>query len=305
MTLISMKQMLDKAKRGKHGVGQFNFYNIESAIAIIKGAESLKSPVILGVSEKAIEYAGIDNLVSVAKNLSDKSKVPIALHLDHGRDEKLLRKCIRKGFTSVMIDGSQYEFDKNVKITKRIVEYAHKRNVSVEGELGQLKGFEDKIYSEKHFYTKPEEAKDFVRKTNVDCLAIAIGTSHGANKFDGKASLKFNILKDIRKEVSLPLVLHGASSVYPQSIKKATKYGAKIKNAKGVSDGIIKKAIESGIQKINTDTDLRIAYTLAIREFLQKEPENFDPRKINNAAIKEMQKIVEHKIRVLGSDGKA
>mgnify|MGYP006272909259 CR=1 FL=1 len=305
MRLNSMKYMLDKAKREGYGVGQFNFYNLESAVAIINAASKLKSPVILGATEKALKYGGLDNLVKIVESAAKKSKIPIVLHLDHGQDEKMLHKCIRRGFTSVMIDGSYLEFNKNARLTRKIVEYAHERHASVEAELGQLKGCEDGVCASEHLYTDPESAKRFVEKTGVDSLAIAIGTSHGAYKFTGESKLKFDILKEVRQKVKIPLVLHGASSVYSSLVKKANNYGAKIKDAKGVSDATLKRAISFGIQKVNTDTDLRIAYTAAVREFLHKNPAVFDPRKINQAAIDEMQKLVEHKIKVLGSQNKA
>lgn len=301
----SMKSVLEKAKRGKYCVGQFNFYNLESTYAIVNAAKKLNSPVILGATEKALKYGGLENLVSIVKNLAKDAKIPIVLHLDHGQDEKFIHKCIRKGFSSVMIDGSYLDFKKNAALTKRVVNYAHHRHVSVEAELGQLKGCEDNICAEENLYTDPEAAKEFVEKTGVDCLAIAIGTSHGAYKFKGKASLKMNILKQVREKVKIPLVLHGASSVYSQTVKKANKYGAKIEDASGVGDAMLKKAINGGIQKVNTDTDLRLAYTSAVREFLYKSPEVFDPRKINKAATEEMQKLVEHKIKVLGSQNRA
>ncbi|MFW6014023.1 MAG: class II fructose-bisphosphate aldolase [Nanoarchaeota archaeon] len=305
MRLNSIKYTLNKAKKGGYAVGQFNFYNLESAIAIINVAKKMRSPVIMAATEKAINYAGLENIVSIVKNLAKDSKIPIVLHLDHGQDEKMIHKCIRKGFTSVMIDGSFLNFNKNVRLTKRIVEYAHYRNVCVEAELGQLNGSEDGITSEKNVYTDPRATKEFVKKTNVDSLAIAIGTSHGAYKFKGNGKLRFDILKEIRQEISIPLVLHGASSVYSGSVKKANKFGAKLSNARGVSDAMLKKAINLGIQKVNTDTDLRLAYTLSVREFLHKNPEVIDPRKINMAAIEEMQKLVEHKIKILGSERKA
>ena len=305
MRLNSIKYTLNKAKKGNYAVGQFNFYNLESAIAIINAAKKMRSPVIMAATEKAIKYAGLDNIVSIVKNLAKDAKIPIVLHLDHGQDEKMIHKCIRKGFTSIMIDGSYLDFNKNIRLTKRIVDYAHLRGVSVEAELGQLKGNEDGIKSDQHIYTDPETVKEFVKKTNVDCLAVAIGTSHGAYKFKAEANLRFDILKKIREEINIPLVLHGASSVYSGNVKKANKFGAKLSDAKGVSDAMLKKAIKTGIQKVNTDTDLRLAYTLAVREFLTKNPKVIDPRKINTKAIEEMQKLVEHKMKVLGSCGKS
>jgi fructose-bisphosphate aldolase, class II len=301
MALVNPKKYFDVAIKKKYAISQFNFYNLESAIAILNAAKKLNSIVILGVTEKAIKYAGLDNIISIAKNTSNNLKINVILHLDHGRDEKIIKDCIKKGFTSVMVDGSHLNFNENIKLTKKIVNYAHKYNVFVEAELGQLKGNEDGIVSDVNKYTNPLQAKIFVEKTNCDSLAIAIGTSHGAYKFTGNANLKFDILKEIRKLVKIPLVLHGASSVYKETIDTANKYGAKLKDVKGVSDSDLKKAVLFGIQKINTDTDLRLAFNTSIRKTASLKPEIFDPRYILSEAILEMQKICEHKIKILKS----
>lgn len=305
MAFHSMVSVLHSAKEGRYGVGQFNFFNLETAKAIILAAEKMKSPVILAATEGAIEYAGLDNIVSIARDAAKKSKVPVVLHLDHGKDIPLLEKCIRKGFNSVMYDGSYLDFEKNIRNTRRVVEYAHHRHVAVEGELGQLKGVEDNASSSEHRYTDPCSAKEFVQRTCVNSLAIAIGTSHGAYKFSGASKLRTDILKKIRKEVSIPLVLHGASSVPKALVRKADRFGAKLSGAAGVGDRSLREAIRTGIQKVNTDTDLRIAWTANVREFLHDNPKVFDPRKINEPAIAAMSKVVENKILVLGSNGKA
>jgi fructose-bisphosphate aldolase, class II len=304
MGFHSMLAVLHKAKQGKYAVGQFNFFNVETANAIILAAQKMKSPVILAATEGAIEYAGIDNIVSIAKNAAKDSSVPVVLHLDHGKDMALIEKCIRKGFNSVMYDGSYLDLEKNIKNTRRIVEYAHHRHVAVEGELGQLKGVEDNASSRDHVFTDPESAKEFTQKTQVDSLAIAIGTSHGAYKFSGSSRLRIDILKKIRGEVSIPLVLHGASSVPQELVRKAERFGAYFGGARGISDRNLAEAIKAGIQKVNTDTDLRIAWTANVREFLHNNPKVFDPRKINEPAIAAMSKVVEDKIKVLGSRGK-
>jgi fructose-bisphosphate aldolase, class II len=304
MAFHSMTNVLHKAKQGRYGVGQFNFFNVETANAIIAAAQKLNSPVILAATEGAIEYAGIDNIVSIARNAEKNSTVPVILHLDHGKDIELIEKCIRKGFNSVMYDGSYLDFEKNIKNTRRVVEYAHQRHVAVEGELGQLKGIEDNASSAEHVYTNPDSAKEFVKRTHVNSLAIAIGTSHGAYKFMGSSKLRIDILKKIKGEVSIPLVLHGASSVPKELVRKADKFGAYMGSAKGVNDKSLAEAIRVGIQKVNTDTDLRIAWTANVREFLHNNPKVFDPRKINEPAIAAMSKVVEDKIKVLGSDSK-
>ncbi|MFW6220244.1 MAG: class II fructose-bisphosphate aldolase [Nanoarchaeota archaeon] len=299
MVLVNPKKYFADAIKKKYAISHFNFYNLETAFAILNASLNQKGIVILGVSEKAIEYAGIENLVSIAKNTSKLLNIKTILHLDHGRDEKIIKDCIKKGFTSVMVDGSNLDFNENVKLTKKIVNFAKKYNVFVEAELGQLKGVEDGITSTKNHYTDPNQAELFVKKTNCDSLAIAIGTSHGAYKFKGKANLKFDILKDIRKRLKIPLVLHGASSVYSNVVKIANKYGANLGNVKGVSDSDLKKAVLFGIQKINTDTDLRLSFNSSIRKNLKLNPTNFDPRFFLTNTILDMQKICEHKINIL------
>ena len=305
MRFHSQHAMLHRAKRGRYAIGHFNFFNIETAQAIMTAAIKLKAPVILSATESAIKYAGLDNIVAIARNWAMHTNIPVSLHLDHGKDIALLHKCIRKGFNSVMIDGSYLDFEDNIRITKELVEYAHHRRVQVEAELGQLKGVEDNVSAEKHVYTDPDNAREFVKRTGVDSLAVAIGTSHGAYKFNGMSKLKYNILDKIRKKTTVPLVLHGASAVPKSLVKMACSHGARMSGACGVSDASLKKAVRLGIQKVNTDTDLRIAWNAAVREFLKKCPKEFDPRKIQAGAIALMSRVVENRIKVLGSAGKA
>ena len=211
--LTSTKTILEKARRGNYAVGHFNINNMEIAQGIVNAAAKLNSPVILAASEGAIEYAGIEFLYTLAKTASEKYKIPIALHLDHGKDLKLIKKCIDLGFSSVMIDASHFDFEKNVRLTKQIVKLAHRQGVSVEAELGTIGGKEDKVHSRNIIYTYADKAKEFVKRTGCDFLAVAIGTSHGAYKFSGEAKLRIDILKEIRQKVKIPLVLHGASGV--------------------------------------------------------------------------------------------
>jgi fructose-bisphosphate aldolase class II len=298
--LTTTKKILTKANKNNYAVPAFNINNLETLQPIMKVCNQLKSPVIIQTSEGAIDYAGIENLIFLVKIASLKSKIPIALHLDHGKDMKLIKKAIDSGYTSVMIDASHYKFHTNIALTKEIVEYAHKKNVSVEAELGTIGGKEDKVKSKEILLTDPEKALDFVKKTKVDSLAVAIGTSHGAYKFKTKPKLDIKRLKQIKKLISVPLVLHGASSIPQPIVKKINKFGGKVKNTKGNPDSEIKKAISAGINKINIDSDLRLAFTSGLRENLKKNPENFDLRKYLNAGKLEIEKIVRHKINLFG-----
>ncbi|MCX7994671.1 MAG: class II fructose-1,6-bisphosphate aldolase [candidate division WOR-3 bacterium] len=302
--IVKLNDILPAARKKGYAVGHFNTSNLEITQAIIKAAEELTSPVIVGVSEKAIIYAGLVTIAKTIRSLGQSSKIPVVLHLDHGRDFDIVRKCIDVGFTSVMIDGSYLPFKENLKLTKRVVKYAHKRNVSVEAEIGRLAGIEDGVESASGIYTDPEEAERFADEAHCDALAVAIGTSHGAYKFKGKPRLRIDILKEIAKRVKIPLVLHGASGVKSKWVNYANKYGAKIENVSGVPDHLIKEAIKNGISKINVDTDLRIAFTAGIREFLSKNPEEFDPRKILNHGRQMVIKTVRERILLFGSAGK-
>lgn len=302
--LTSTKKILQKAHRNNYAVGHFNINNMEILQGVVQAAENLKSPILLCASEGAIRYAGINFLHDMARTASELSKIPIALHLDHGKDMKVIKQAIKIGFTSVMIDASHYDFKKNIRLTKKIVNLAHRKGVSVEAELGTIGGKEDLVSEKKILYTNPEKAKEFVDKTGCDFLAVAIGTSHGAYKFQGKARLKINLLKEIKKVTKIPLVLHGGSGIPKNLVKQAERYGAQLKGVKGVPDSQIRLAVKNGINKINTDTDLRIAFTAAVREVVKKQPAVFDPRKIVGPARELITKIAEHRMKVFGSVGK-
>ncbi len=302
--LANTKTILEKAKRGGYAIGHFNINNLEMAQGIVQAAENLKSPVILATSEGAIEYAGINFLFSMAFTASELSQVPIALHLDHGKDLKIIKQAIELGYSSVMFDGSHLPFEENVRLTKQVVQLAHRRGVSVEAELGTIGGKEDLVHSRGIIYTDPEKAKEFVKRTGCDFLAVAIGTSHGAYKFKGSAKLKIDLLKKIRDKVKIPLVLHGASGVPSVMVKMAEKYGAKLEGVKGVPDYEIKLAIKKGISKINTDTDLRIAFDAGVRKAVKESPQDFDPRHILGEARDLIRKVVEQRIKMFGSAGK-
>lgn len=304
--LVPNKNMLIKARKGNYAVGHFNTSNLEITQAIIQASAELRSPVMVAASASAIKYAGIKEFAAIVKTMADSVKIPVALHLDHGPTFELVKDCIKNGFSSVMIDGSSLDYKENIKISRKVANYAHARGVSVEAELGTLHGIEDDVVVEgESMLTDPSQAKEFVERTGIDSLAIAIGTSHGAYKFKGKSNLDLKRLQEIRKVVNIPLVLHGASSVYPELVKKANRYGAKLGNAHGVPDSELKKVIRLGISKINTDTDLRIAFDGAVREHLKKNPKDFDPRKIIGAGRDAIKQVIIRKIRVFGSAGKA
>jgi fructose-bisphosphate aldolase class II len=299
--LVVGKELLLAARLGGYAVGAFNIQNLESLLAVVEAAVEERSPVIVAVTPGAIKYAGLNHLAGLAKAAAKSAPVPMALHLDHGEDIETVRKCLEAGFTSVMIDGSHLPFEENVALTRKVVELAHLRGVSVEGELGKLAGVEER----EAVLTDPDEAKEFVERTGVDALAVSIGTSHGAYKFKGEPRLDFERLRVIREKVDVPLVLHGASSVPQWIIEKATKYGAELTGAKGIPEDHIKRAIELGITKINIDTDMRLAFTATVREVLANQPKEFDPRKILGPAKEAMKEVVKAKMRLFGSSGKA
>jgi fructose-bisphosphate aldolase, class II len=303
--LTATKTILQKANRGNYAVGHFNVNNMEILQGIVQAGVKMKSPLILATSEGAIKYAGINFLFDLVNTATELAKLPIALHLDHGRDLDVIKRCIKLGYSSVMYDGSHLDFEKNVKITKKVVSWAHKKGIHVEGELGTIGGTEDNVSAKNIIYTDPNQAKEFVEKTGVDFLAIALGTSHGAFKFKGKVNLRIDLLKEIKKKTKLPLVLHGASEVPSDIVKLAEKYGANLHGVKGVPDTEIRKAIKHGINKINTDTDLRLSFDAAVRQFLQQKPQDFDPRHILAPARELIQKTAEGRIKLFGSGGKA
>jgi fructose-bisphosphate aldolase, class II len=303
--LTTTKKILDKAYKGRYAVGAFNINNMEICQGVVRAAEKLRSPVILQTSEGAIQYAGLDYLYGIARIAADTSNIPIALHLDHGKNWETVKKCIKIGYTSVMFDGSKLKFKENIRVTKKVVRLAHKKGVSVEAELGTIGGAEDLVSSKKIILTKPSEAQEFIEKTGCDALAIAIGTSHGAYKFKGKAQLDISRLEKINKKLRMPLVLHGASAVLQSLVNDIKKYGGDLGHPHGVPETEVQKAIKHGISKINTDTDLRLAFTAGIRKKLSKDKKEFDPRKILGPGTKLLQKTVEHRIKVFGSRRKA
>lgn len=307
MPLVTGKEILDKANSEGYAVGAFNINNMEILQGIVKAAEEMHAPVIIATSEGAIKYAGIEYLVTMVKTCANLLNIPIALHLDHGRDLEVIKNCIDKGYTSIMIDASHLPLEENIKETKKVVDLAHPKGISVEAELGRLKGIEDTISVEERdaILIDPEEAKRFVESTQVDSLAPAIGTSHGAFKFKGEATLDFKRLEKVKQLTGITLVLHGASGVPQWILDKVSTYGGKVSGAKGVPDEAITKAISLGINKINIDTDLRLALLGAIRQVLQETPKEFDPRKILGPVRDSIAKVVTEKIELLGCKGKA
>jgi fructose-bisphosphate aldolase class II len=301
--LVNLNKILPKARKNGYAVGAFNTSNLEITQAIIRSAEELKAPVIVATSEKAIRYAGIENISTMIIGMAMKARIPVALHLDHGKSYELCRECIKHGYTSVMIDASSLPLEKNIRSTREVVRYARQKNVAVEAEIGRLAGVEDDLAVDKDeaFYTDPGEAKKFAETTECDALAIAIGTSHGAYKFKGTPKLRIDILKEIAHMVRIPLVLHGASGVKSKWIDRVNKYGGALERARGVPDELIQQAVKNGIAKINTDTDLRIGFTAGIREYLKENPADFDPRKITGHARDLIVEIVKDRIQVFGT----
>jgi fructose-bisphosphate aldolase class II len=306
MMLVTNKDLMVPARKNGYAIGAFNVQNLESMSAIAEAATEEKSPVIMQITPSVIKYAGLAYISNLVKTAAQLAPVPIAMHLDHGDSFETAAKCIDAGFSSVMIDGSFLSFNENVAVTKRVVSVAHPKGVSVEAELGKLAGVEERSVAEKDaILTDPEAAVEFVKKTGVDTLAVAIGTSHGAYKFKSEAKLDLERLKMISQKVSIPLVLHGASSVPQEIVEKANKYGAELSGAKGIPEDQYRKAISLGIAKINIDTDLRLAFTAAVREALTNSPKNFDPRKILGPAKDAMKEVVKGKMGLFGSSGKA
>ena len=313
--LVNTKELFKKAMEGKYAIPAFNFNNMEQLQAIITACAETRSPVILQVSKGAREYANqtllrymAQGAVQMAKELGWQNP-QIALHLDHGDSFELAKSCIDSGFSSVMIDGSHLPYDENVALTKKVVEYAHKFDVTVEGELGVLAGVEDEVSAEHHTYTRPEEVQDFVSKTGVDSLAISIGTSHGAYKFKPgqNPQIRLDILHEIEKRIpGFPIVLHGASSVPQDLVELVNKYGGKMENAIGIPEEQLREAARSAVCKINIDSDGRIAMTAAIRKVFVEKPQEFDPRKYLGPAREALKQLYIHKIKnVFGSDNKA
>jgi fructose-bisphosphate aldolase class II len=309
MPLVTSEEMFKKAYEGKYAVGAFNVNNMEIIQGIVEAALEEKAPLILQVSAGARKYAKPTYLRKLVEAAIDDTGLPIVLHLDHGEDFEICKSCIDDGFTSVMIDGSKYPFEKNIELTKRVVDYAHERGVVVEAELGRLAGIEDAVnVSERDaIFTDPDEAVEFVERTGVDSLAIAIGTSHGAYKFKGEPKLDFERLEKITSMLpGFPIVLHGASSVPKEFVELCNKYGGQIPGAQGVPENMLRKAAEMGVCKINIDTDLRLAMTASVRKYLSENPSQFDPRKFLGPGREAIKQMVAHKMRnVLGCSGKA
>ena len=312
--LVGTGEMFKKALEGGYAIGAYNVNNMEILQGIAEAAEETQSPIILQVSAGARKYANQTYLIKLVEAALATTTVPIALHLDHGADFEICKACIDGGFSSVMIDGSRFPLEENIKLTKQVVDYAHPRGVSVEAELGKLAGVEDdvKVHAKDSTYTDPEEAARFVKETGCDSLAVAIGTSHGAYKFSGEAKLDFERLAEIKKAVNeavgydYPLVLHGSSSVPAEFVAKCNKFGGQLPNAQGVPEDMLNYASKHGVAKINIDTDLRLAMTSTIREFFVEHPEKFDPREYMGPGRTAVKEMVMHKMRdVLGTAGHA
>ena len=313
--LVNTRDMFRKAMAGKYAIPAYNFNNMEQLQAIIQGCMNSRSPVILQVSKGARKYANQTLLQYMAQGAMQIVKasgvpVPVALHLDHGDSYELCVSCIESGFSSVMIDGSSLPYEKNVELTKKVVEFAHKHDVTVEGELGVLAGIEDEVASEHSHYTNPDDVEDFVKKTGVDSLAISIGTSHGAYKFklkpgDPMPTLRFDILEEVEKRIpGFPIVLHGASSVIKEYVDMINKYGGKMDGAVGIPEDQLRKAARSAVCKINIDSDGRLVITAMIRKAFADDPKGFDPRNYLGPAREELTKLIERKNKeVLGSAG--
>ena len=309
MPIVNSKELLKKAYEGGYALGAFNVNNMEIIQGITEGAKLENAPLILQVSAGARKYAKHVYLMKLIEAAVEDTDLPIVVHLDHGPDFETCKSCIDGGFTSVMIDGSHLPFEENIALTRKVVEYAHDRNVTVEGELGRLAGVEDevKVKAEDSSYTDPDQVQEFAERTGVDSLAIAIGTSHGAFKFKGTPKLRFDILEEVgRRLPGFPIVLHGASSVIPEFVDMVNQYGGKMPGAQGVPEDMLRKAASMAVCKINIDSDLRLAMTGTLRKYLYEHPEDFDPRKYMGPCRDAIREMVRHKIvDVLGCNGKA
>ncbi len=309
MPLVTTKEMFRKAYEGHYAIGAFNVNNMEIVQGITEAAKEVNAPLILQVSAGARKYAKHVYLMKLIEAALEDTGLPIAVHLDHGDDFEICKSCIDGGFTSVMIDGSKHPYEENVRLTKEVVEYAHAHGVVVEGELGKLAGIEDAVNVSEHdaSFTDPEQVQDFVGRTGVDSLAIAIGTSHGAFKFKGEPRLRFDILEEVQKRLpGFPIVLHGASSVIPELVATINKYGGNMPGAQGVPEEMLRRAASMAVCKINIDSDLRLAMTASIREYFGEHPGDFDPRQYLKPAREAIKGMVKRKIvNVLGCDGKA
>ena len=310
--LANGKPLLLAARKHGYAIGAFNFSNLEQLQAIVEAAEAEKSPVFVSTSEGAIEYATMPQLVAMAHTAAKATRVPIVLHLDHGKDPDVVKLAIRSGYTSVMFDGSSRPYGQNVTLTKQLAILAHRRHIPLEAELGVLRGIEDNVDGDavetRHassLLTDPLQAREFVRATGCDSIAVAIGTSHGVHKFKGLANLDFQRLREIAAQVGIPIVLHGASGVLPNLVAEATAYGAEFGPAHGVDDQSILNAVKLGVAKVNIDSDLRLAFIDAVRKVIQTSPESFDPRQILGPARDLMTQVVRQKMRLFGSSSRA
>ncbi|MCL1808034.1 MAG: class II fructose-1,6-bisphosphate aldolase [Oscillospiraceae bacterium] len=313
MSLVTTKDMFKKAYEGGYAIGAFNVNNMEIIQGITDAAIEEKAPLILQVSSGARKYAKHVYLMKLIEAAIEDAKnqgvdLPIAVHLDHGDTFELCKSCIDGGFTSVMIDGSHHSFEDNIKLTKQVVEYAHAKGVTVEGELGQLAGIEDDVNVADHAFTEPDQVEEFVSKTGVDSLAIAIGTSHGAFKFKPgqKPQLRFDILEEVTKRLpGFPIVLHGASSVIPEFVQMVNQYGGQMPDAIGIPEEMLRQAAKSAVCKINIDSDLRLAMTATVRKHFAENPGHFDPRQYLTPARSAIKDMVKRKLtNVLGCSGK-
>ncbi|MDD7446694.1 MAG: class II fructose-1,6-bisphosphate aldolase [Clostridiales bacterium] len=309
MPIVNSREMFKKAYEGGYAVGAFNVNNMEIIQGITEAAKEENAPLILQVSAGARKYAKHVYLMKLIEAAEADTGLPIVVHLDHGADFDICKSCIDGGFTSVMIDGSHFPFEENMELTRKVVEYAHKYNVTVEGELGRLAGVEDevKVSHEDSSYTDPAQVQEFVQNTGVDSLAIAIGTSHGAFKFKGEPKLRFDILEEVGKRLpGFPIVLHGASSVIPSYVEMINQYGGSMPGAQGVPEDMLRKAASMAVCKINIDSDLRLAFTGEVRRHFVEHPDHFDPRQYLTDARNGVREMVRHKIvDVLGCNGKA
>ncbi|HOB86967.1 MAG TPA: class II fructose-1,6-bisphosphate aldolase [Bacillota bacterium] len=309
MPIVTSTEMFKKAYEGGYAIGAFNVNNMEIIQGITEAAKEVRAPLILQVSAGARKYANHTYLMKLIEAAIIETDLPVCIHLDHGDSFELCKACIDGGFTSVMIDGSFLPFEENVRLTKQVVDYAHSKGVVVEGELGRLAGIEDdvNVSDQEAAFTDPAQAEEFVERTGVDSLAIAIGTSHGAFKFKGEPRLRFDILEEIQRRMpGFPIVLHGASSVIPEYVEMINQYGGDLAGAKGVPEEMLRKAASMAVCKINIDSDLRLAFTATIRKYLAENPGHFDPRQYLGPARTAIKEMVKHKIiNVLGCDGKA
>jgi len=308
MPKVPTRELYKEAYKGGYAIGAFNVNNMEIIQGIVEAAQEEKAPLILQISKGARSYAKHTYLMKLIEAALELSNLPIVVHLDHGDSFDLCKSCIDGGFTSVMIDGSHLPLAENIALTKKVVEYAHPRGVTVEAELGRLAGIEEhvSVSDRDAIYTNPKEAQKFVEESGCDSLAVAIGTSHGAYKFKGKAQLDFDRLAEIEKALpGFPLVLHGASSVLAEFVEMCNKYGGKLPGAQGVPEEMITRAVKGAVCKVNIDTDLRLAITAVLRKEFSEHPENFDPRKYLAPARDALKEMVRHKLHVLGCAGKA